>query len=148
MNLKSLMVDTKSAWVDYPGLDGFKVHVVNLGREKLTALRKSCMETSFDRKTRLPKEELNEKKFIREFTQATIKDWKGLQLKYLEELMLVDIAGQDPESELAYDNENAELLVNNSVTFDTWLNDVVFDLDNFRSGGDRGPVESTGKVSK
>lgn len=48
MNLKNLMVDTKSAWVAYPGFEGFEVEVVNLGREKLIALRKSCIETRFD----------------------------------------------------------------------------------------------------
>ena len=31
-----------------------------------------------------------------------------------------------------YSEENAEQLVSNSTEFDTWLNEVVFDLDNFR----------------
>lgn len=148
MNLKSLMVDTKSAWVSYPGLDGFEVKISNLGREKLVDLRKSCVETRFDRKSKMPIEELNEKKFVREFTAATINDWKGLKLKYLEELMLVDLSGQDPESELKFEPENAELLVTNSADFDTWLNAVVFDLDNFRSRGDTGTVAKAGAVSE
>jgi hypothetical protein len=148
MNLKALMVDTKSAWVNYNGLDGFEVEVVNLGREKLIALRKSCIETKFDRKTKTPVEELNEKKFIAAFTGETIKNWKGLKLKYLEELMLVDISGQDPEKELDYNAENAELLVSNSADFDTWLNAVVFDLDNFRGNGDKGVVDTTGEIPK
>lgn len=148
MDLKNLMVDTKSAWVSYPGMDGFEVHVVNLGREKLMALRKSCIETKFDRKSRLQIEDLNEKKFVREFTAATIKGWKGLTLDYLEQLMLVDISGQDPATELDYSEENAVLLVSNSADFDTWLNEVVFDLENFRGTGNGGAVGKTGEVAK
>ena len=51
MELKKLMVDTKSAWMDYPGLEGFSVEVVNLSRKELTALRRRCTTTKFDRKT-------------------------------------------------------------------------------------------------
>lgn len=148
MNLKNLMVDTKSAWVSYPGLDGFEVNVVNLGRERLVNLRKSCVETRFDRKSKLPIEELNEKKFIRAFTDATIKGWRGLKLSHVEQLMLVDISSEDPNAELPYDQDNAELLVSNSADFDTWLNEVVFDLENFRSKRDRGNVETPGEVAE
>ncbi len=148
INLKALMVDTKSAWVSYPGLDGFEVEVVNLGRERLVALRKGCVETHFDRKTRQPIEELNEKKFIREFTNATVKNWNGLKLKYLEDLMLVDITAEDPEVELPYSEENAELIVSNSADFDTWLNEVVFDLERFRGKRDGRSMESAGEVAE
>ena len=146
--LKSLMVDTKSAWVNYPGLDGFEVEVVNLGREKLINLRKSCIETKFDRKTKIPVEELNEKKFIAAFTKETVKNWKGFKFKYAEELMLVDISGKNENEEIPYNEEDASLLVTNSGDFDSWLNAVVFDLDNFRSDRTVGTVEPTGKVSK
>jgi hypothetical protein len=130
------MVDMKSAWLSFPGMDGFEVEVVNLGREKLLNLRKSCMETSFDRKTRQAVESLNEKKFIRLFTENTVKGWKGLTLGYLEQLMLVDISAQNPETEVDYTEENAELLVSNSTDFDNWLNEVVFDLEKFRTPRD------------
>ena len=39
---------------------------------------------------------------------------------------------QDSSKEVGYTTENAEQLVSNSTEFDTWLNEVVFDLDNFR----------------
>lgn len=148
VNLKSLMVDTKSAWVNYPGLNGFEVEVVNLGRERLMSLRKSCVETKFDRRTRAPIEELNEKKFIRAFTDATVSNWRGLKLQYIEQLMLVDITSENPETELPYDKDNAELLVSNSADFDTWLNEVVFDLENFRTERTGRSVDSTGEVAE
>lgn len=149
MSLKSLMVDTKSAWVSYPGLDGFEVHVTNFGREKLIGLRKSCMRTQFDRKTKVSYEELDEKEFVKKFTAECIKGWKGLKYRYLEELVLVDLSNvKDLEEELPYDADSAELLVSNSADFDQWLNAVVFDLNNFRSDRAGRAVEQTGKVSE
>ena len=137
MELKKLMVDTKSAWIDYPGLDGFSVEVVNLSRKELTALRKRCTTTKFDRKTRQPVENLDEDKFVTEFSQASIKGWKGLTLEHLETLLLINSEGEDPKAEVNYSLENAEILVTNSAEFDTWLNEVVFELDNFRSESKR-----------
>jgi hypothetical protein len=149
MSLKTLMVDTKDAWVSYPGLDGFEVLVANLSRERLVSLRKSCVETRFDRKTRIPIEEINEKKFVSEFTKATLKDWKGLKYSYLEELMLVNLNNvMDLEASVPYSQDDAEILVNNSSDFDTWLNSVVFDLDNFRSKRDGRAMEKTREVSE
>jgi len=137
MDLKQLMVDTKAVWVDFPGLEGFKVEVANLSRKELTGLRKKCTTTKFDRKTRQAVEELDEEKFIIEFTNSVIKNWKGLTLEHLETLLLVDISNQDAKKELDYSEENAETLVSSSTEFDTWLNEVVFDLDNFRTGSKR-----------
>ena len=147
MNLSELMVDTKSAWVDYPGYEGFEVEVVNLSRPELTALRKRCVVSKYDKTTRKPVEELNEDKFISEFTKATIKNWKGFKYKFLQHFILVDLSKVDPEKELTYSQENAKLLVTNSSEFDTWVNDVVFDLANFRAKSDGGDVEAPGKVA-
>lgn len=135
MKLKDLMVDTKSAWIDFPGCPGFKVEVCNLSRKELVNLRKKCIAQKFDRKTRQMTEELDEEKFVKEFSNATIKNWSGLKLKFLEDLILVDLKNQDEEEELEYDQDQAEVLVQNSTEFDNWINEVVFDLANFR--GDR-----------
>ena len=132
MDLKKLMVDSKSTWIDFPGLDGFSVEVTNLSRKELTSLRKRCTVQKFDRKTRAITETLDEDKFVEDFARSTIKGWKGLKLEHLESLVLIDMDGQDPESEVDYSADNAEQLVANSTEFDTWLNEVVFDLDNFR----------------
>mgnify|MGYP003312237314 FL=1 len=87
----------------------------------------------FDRKTRQPVENLDEEKFVTEFSAASIKNWKGLTLEHLETILLINSDGEDPKSEVNYSLENAEILVSNSAEFDTWLNEVVFELDNFRS---------------
>ena len=147
MELKSLLVDSKTAWVDFPGMDGFEVELANLSRKELVNLRKRCTTNKFDRKTRMFNEELDETKFVTEFSGATVKGWKGLKLKYLEDLILVDLKGQDKESEMPYTQENAEVLVENSQEFDNWLNEVVFDLENFRSREQEAPVKKASPVS-
>ena len=133
MELKSLLVDSKTTWVEFPGLDDFEVELANLSRKELIALRKRCTQNKFNRKTRAFEETLDDDKFVVEFTEATVKGWKGLKLKYLEDLVLVDLKGQDPEADMPYTPENAKELVENSTEFDNWLNEVVFDLDNFRT---------------
>ena len=133
MELKNLLVDSKTTWVEFPGLDGFEVELANLSRKELLALRKRCTQNKFNRKTRGFEESLDDEKFVKEFTAATVKGWKGLKLEYLEDLLLVDLSGQDPNSELDWSEENALQLVENSSEFDNWLNEVVFDLEHFRS---------------
>lgn len=146
MDLKKLMVDTKAAWIDFPGLKGFEVEVANLSRKELTGLRKKCTSTKFDRKTRQALEVLDEEKFVTEFTNSVVKNWKGLTLEHLETLILVDISEEDSSKELEFSKENAETLVSSSTEFDTWLNEVVFDLDNFRTGSKGPTTRKTGKV--
>ena len=141
MELKSLLVDSKTTWVEFPGLNGFEVELANLSRKELTNLRKKCTINKFNRKTRQFEDELNDEKFVVEFTKATVKNWKGLKLEYLQDLLLVDLEGQDSTKEMEFSESNAQVLVENSTEFDNWLNEVVFDLENFRS-------QEQGKVKK
>ena len=132
MDLKNLLVDSKTAWVEFPGLEGFEVELANLSRKELQNIRKNCIQNKFNRKTRQFEENLDDEKFVKEFAEKTVKNWKGLKLKYLEDLILVDLQGQDVEMEMDFTQENSQLLVENSSEFDNWLNEVVFDLENFR----------------
>jgi hypothetical protein len=141
MELKSLLVDSKTTWVEFPGLEGFEVELANLSRKELTNLRKKCTINKFNRKTRQFEDELNDEKFVIEFTRATVKNWKGLKLEFLQDLLLVDLKDQDPSAQMEFTEPNAQVLVENSTEFDNWLNEVVFDLENFRS-------EEQGKTKK
>ena len=78
MDLKSLLVDSKTTWVEFPGLLGFEVELANLSRKELTNLRKKCTINKFNRKTRQFEDELNDEKFVIEFTKATVKNWKEI----------------------------------------------------------------------
>lgn len=141
------MVDSKSVWMDFPGLEGFSVEVANLSRKELNGLRKRCTTTKFDRKTRQAVDSLDEEKFVQEFSKASVKNWKGLTISHLETLILIETDGQESSSEVEYTLDNAEVLVTNSSEFDTWLNEVVFDLDNFRSRAKKSSIKKTGNIS-
>lgn len=143
LELKKLLIDTKSVWIDFPGLRGFEVEVAMLSRKELTKIKNEATITKFDRKTRTPIEELDEEKFVSDFTEATVKAWKGLTLAHLETLTLINMGDNPPEAIMDFSHENAQFLVSTSTEFDTWLNEVVFDLDNFRSERKRGDVEAS-----
>ena len=149
MELKKLVVDSKAKWIDFAGLDGFSVEIANLSRKELTGIRKKCTTSKFNRKSRQIEEILDDEKFVSEFTRKTVKNWKGLTLAHLETLILIETDGQDMSKEVEYTEENAEVLVSQSAEFDTWLNEVVFDLENFRSETKREvPRKTGGAVSK
>ena len=131
ISLASLMTPSKTVTIDFPGHSGMSVDLCYLAREELLKLRKKCVTTKFDKKTRQPEEVLDEEKFLTEYVRAVIKDWSGLKYRYLEELLLVDISALDPEDCLSYTQENAELLMKNSTDFDTWVTETVGDLENF-----------------
>ena len=131
ISLASLMTPSKTVTIDFPGYAGMSVDLCYLAREELIKLRKKCVTTKFNKKTRQPEEELDDDKFLLEYCKAVIKGWKGFKYRYLEELLLVDISALDPEDELIYTQENAELLMKNSSNFDTWVTETVSDLENF-----------------
>lgn len=131
VSLASLMTPSKTVRIDFPGYSGMSVSLCYLGREELLKLRKKCVTTKFDKRTRQPEEVLDEDKFLVEYCKGVIKSWSGLKYSYLEELLLVDISSLDPDDELPYTQENAELLMKNSSVFDTWVTETVGDLENF-----------------
>ncbi len=131
ISLASLMPPSKTVTIDFPGHIGMSVDLCYLAREELVKLRKKCVTTKFNKKTRQPEEELDEERFLVEYCKAVIKGWKGLKYKYLEELLLVDISALDPEDELIFTQENSELLMRNASDFDTWVTETVSDLENF-----------------
>jgi hypothetical protein len=131
VSLASLLTPSKTVTLDFPGFNNMTVDLCYLAREELLKLRKKCVSTKFDKRTRQPEEVLDEEKFLTEYCKAVIKGWSGLKYRYLEELLLVDIKDLDPEDTLPYTQDNAELLMKNSGAFDTWVTDTVGELENF-----------------
>ena len=131
ISLASLMTSSKTVNIDFPGYAGMQVSLCYLAREELLKLRKRCVSTKFDKKTRQPEEILDEDKFLVEYCKSVIKGWSGLKYRYLEELLLVDVGDLDPDDTLLYTQDNAELLMKNSTIFDGWVTEAVADLENF-----------------
>lgn len=137
VSLSSLMTPSKTVSLEFPGYSDMEVSLCYLAREELLKLRKKCVTTKFDKKTRQPEEILDEEKFLVEYCRAVIKGWTGLKYSYLEELLLVDISNLDPNDQLAYTQDNAETLMKNSTVFDGWVTETVGDLENFTGNKQR-----------
>jgi hypothetical protein len=131
ISLASIMTPRKTVTIDFPGYKGMTVDLCYLAREELVKLRKKCITTKFNKKTRQPEEDLDEERFLVEYCKAVIKGWSGLKYRYLEELLLVDVSALDADDELIHTQENSELLMRNSGDFDTWVTETVSDLENF-----------------
>lgn len=131
VSLKSLLTPSKTVGIEFPGMEGFEIRLTYLAREELLKLRNRSVKQVLNKRTRAYEEQLDNDKFLVEYSKAVIKGWTGLKYKYLEELLLVDISEVDPEDTLMWNNENAELLMKNSSDFDEWVSETVGDLENF-----------------
>ena len=131
VSLATLMTPSKTVTMDYPGIDGFTVDITYLAREELLKLRNRCLKQKFNKKTRQFEEELDDDRFLTEYVKGVIQSWSGPKYSRLEELLLVDVSHLDPEDELPYSQDNAELLMKNAADFDTWVTETVGNLENF-----------------
>ncbi len=130
VSLKSLIVASKLATVDFPGYDGFAIDVAFLSRDTLVTLRKKATKTTM--KNRVTKEEINDELFLSLYTQAVVKGWKGLTFDILQKIAPIDSTGFVLTDELEYSEENALFLMKNSTEFDAFISDIVSDLGNFQ----------------
>lgn len=131
LSLSSLLVPSKEAEIDFPGIEGFKVKLAFLSREELVKIRKKSTKIVY--KQRQPVDEFDEDLFLQLYVKSTIKGWTGLKLKHLTQLVPVDLSGQkDLEKELEYTVENALGLMKGSADFDAFITDKATELENFQ----------------
>ena len=132
VSLASLLTPSKTVTVDYPTLDGFTVDLCYLAREELIKLRNRCVQQVFNKKTRSYEEQMDEDKFLEEYSKAVIKGWTGFRLGYAKNMLLLgDLTKAQEDEELEFTQENVEVLMRNSTDFDTWITEMVGDLENF-----------------
>jgi len=131
-DLSELLTSSKTASVEFPGFPDFVVELTYLSRDEMLKLRKKAVSMKINRRTRQPEEELNEEIFLKEYIKAVVKNWTGLKLSYLSQLLPIDDSKvTDENAELPFSLDNAELLMQNSGDFDTWITETVGDLANF-----------------
>jgi hypothetical protein len=94
-------------------------------------LRAKSVSQKFNKKTRGFEEQLDDEKFLTEYTNAVIKGWSGFQYKYVSQLLLTADDVGSREGVLPYSPENTEVLMQNSADFDQWVTDTVGELENF-----------------
>lgn len=133
MLLSSIIVQTKSVEVDFPGLEGFKVTISAISRELSRKIREESMVSKIDPRLKMPVEELDEEAFLVKFSKVAVLGWRGLKYKHLSQLVLVDEKLiDDLEAEVDFSHENVMELIKSSQVFDSWINQEVFSLERFR----------------
>jgi len=137
-----MLLSEKVVTFDFPGCEGLTFDLTFLSKESNQALFKKCQKTKFDSKTRQPIEEFDDDLFLELYVRAIVKGWKGLKLKYLKELVLVEVEEKEENKLLDYSEENALELMKASTIFDAWLSEVITDLGNFTS------IDSTKKLKE
>lgn len=132
LNLATVVTPVKETEVEFPGYPDLVLKVRFLSREEMVKLRKKATKTRFDRKQRVPVEELDEDLFLKLYVSSILVGWKGMKLSYLAQFMPMDIPKDaDPEATVGYTEDNALVLMKNSSEFDTFVTDTTSDLQNF-----------------
>lgn len=126
-----MIIQSKTAWIEYPGLHDFEVQLAYLTKDELMKIRDKCKTTKLNRKTRQMEEEIDSDLFQTLYIDAVLKDWRGLKYKYLNKLVPTDISGVEEEDELPFTHEDAKVLMDNSVDFDSFVSSSLEDLENF-----------------
>jgi hypothetical protein len=130
-----MLTNKLEAWIEMEGFDGFEVKISYLSRDELSKIRNTVTRVSWSPKTRQKEENIDTELFVSEFVKAAVLEWKGLTIKHALRLLPIEIPeGVSENDEIEFSQEEAIALATNSVIFDSWLNEVVFDLANFQRG--------------
>lgn len=135
MELSSLLAQTKTISLDFPGMEGFKLKITYLSKEELRKIREKAKTIGFDKSTRQPIETIDDDLFTKLYVSKALAGWEGLKYSYLKELVLLEDNDTLPEEgELDYTETNAYSLVTNSTVLDNWLSKVMSDMSLFNKG--------------
>ena len=117
--------------VEYPDIDGFIISLIYLNRDDLTKIRNRSLTYKFNKRTRQREEEVDNDKFLEEYTKRAIKGWKGLYIKDLPQLLPIDMSNANPSEEITYNDVEALELIKNSTVFDQFITDSMQDYEKF-----------------
>lgn len=134
MKLSDIVVDTKSVWVDFEGVPGFKVEINYIPRTEMSAMIKGCQKSEYNKKLKSVEMKLDEDKFIRKLVEKAINNWKGLTpAKVNEHFVPVNVTPENADQDMEFDVDSAIVLIKESSEFDDWLNEKISDIDSFRT---------------
>lgn len=129
--IKNLMIDEKIIEVEFPDSDGFFVKLSYVGRDKLMKIRNRALVFKFNKRTRQREEEVDNDKFLEEYSREVIRGWKGLTIRELARILPIDTAGADMTKDVPYSEEDALELLKNSTIFDQFVTDCMNDFEIF-----------------
>jgi len=105
--IKNLMIEEKIIEVEFPDSDGFLVKLSYVGRDKLMKIRNRALVFKFNKRTRQREEEVDNDKFLEEYSREVIRGWKGLTIRELARILPIDTAGADMTASDITDFETA-----------------------------------------
>jgi hypothetical protein len=129
--IKNLMIEEKIIEVEFPDSDGFLVKLSYVGRDKLMKIRNRALVFKFNKRTRQREEEVDNDKFLEEYSREVIRGWKGLTIRELARILPIDTAGADMTKDVPYSEEDALELLKNSTIFDQFVTDCMNDFEIF-----------------
>lgn len=141
LKLKSMLIPEKVVTFDFPGCEDLTFNLTFLSKESNQAIYNKCKTTKFDRKSRQPIESFDDELFLQLYVKAILKGWDGFKLKYLKELVLIEVEEGQEEELLPYSEENALDLMKASTTVDNWISEVISDIGNFTSNNTNSNLE-------
>jgi hypothetical protein len=129
--IKNLMIDEKIIEIEFPDSDGFFVKLSYVGRDKLMKIRNRALVFKFNKRTRQREEEVDNDKFLEEYSREVIRGWKGLTIRELARILPIDTTGADMDKDVPYSEDDALELLKNSTIFDQFVTDCMNDFEIF-----------------
>ena len=129
--IASLHAQETTVDVEFPDIEGFVISLAYLNRDDLMKIRNRSLSYKFNKRTRQREEEIDNDKFLEEYTKRAIKGWKGLYVKNLPQLLPIDMENADPNEVIDYNETEALELIKNSTVFDQFITDAMQDYEQF-----------------
>ena len=129
--IKNLMIDEKIIEIEFPDSDGFFVKLSYVGRDKLMKIRNRALVFKFNKRTRQREEEVDNDKFLEEYSREVIRGWKGLTIRELARILPIDTTGAEMDKDVPYSEDDALELLKNSTIFDQFVTDCMNDFEIF-----------------
>ena len=129
--IASLHAQETTVDVEFPDIEGFVISLAYLNRDDLMKIRNRSLSYKFNKRTRQREEEVDNDKFLEEYTKKAIKGWKGLYVKDLPQLLPIDMENADPNEAIEYNETEALELIKNSTVFDQFITDSMQDYEQF-----------------
>jgi len=135
MNLKSLILpksDRPAKPIDYDKANGVSFDLIYLPRNEMQQIVSRHTKIKFNPKTHQKDEEVDGEGLRNEVIDLTVKGWKGVSYKWVNNLIPLDIKTiDDINAELPFTTENRNVLFTQAYGLDSWLLDTVKDAAYF-----------------
>lgn len=129
--IKNLMISDKIIEVEFPDSNGFFVSLAYLSRDKLVKIRNRSLVVKFNKRSRQREEEVDNEKFLEEYSREVIKGWRGLTIRELARIMPIETANANLDQQVPYSEEDALALLQGSPIFDQFVTDCMNDFELF-----------------